>query len=43
MEKRAAKHLNSTGHSLEDLSVFVLEQIHRDEANFHEEKESTGS
>ena len=40
LEKPVAKHFNSTGHSLEDLSIYVIEKIHREEANFRKAKES---
>ena len=40
LEKPVASHFNSEGHSLEDLSIFVIEQIHREEANFRKAKES---
>ena len=40
LEKPVATHFNSEGHSLEDLSFFVIEQIHREEANFRKAKES---
>ena len=30
LEKPVANHFNSKGHSLEDLSIFVVEQIHRE-------------
>ena len=40
LEKPVAQHFNSNGHSLEDLSVFVIEKIHREEATFHKAKES---
>ena len=35
-----ASRFNSEGHSLEDLSIFVIEQIHREEASFRKAKES---
>ena len=40
LKKLVANHFNSEGHSLEDLSISVIEQIHREGANFHEAKES---
>ena len=40
LEKPVAIHFNSEGHSLEDLGIFVIEQIHREEANFRKVKES---
>ena len=40
LEKPVATHFNSEGHSLEDLSIVVIEQIHREEANFRKAKES---
>ena len=40
LEKPLANHFNSKGHSLEDLSIFVIEQIHREDANFRRAKES---
>ena len=40
LENPVANHLNSEGHSLEDLSIFVIEQIHQEEANFRKGKES---
>ena len=39
-EKPGAKHFNSMGHSLEDLSIYIIEKIHREEATFRKEKES---
>ena len=33
LEKPVASHFNSEGHCLEDLSVFVIEQIHREGLN----------
>ena len=40
LEKPVAKHCNSTGHSLEDLSVYVIDEIQREEATFRKVKES---
>ena len=40
LEKPVAKHFNSKDHSLEDVSIFVIEQIHREDANFRKRKES---
>ena len=40
LEKPVASHFNSEGHSLEDLSIFVIEQIHKEEASFQKVKES---
>ena len=40
LKKPVANHFNSEGHSLEDLSIFVIEQIHREEASFRKAKES---
>ena len=40
LEKPVASDFNSEGHSLEDLSIFVIEQIHKEEANFQKGKES---
>ena len=40
LEKPVAKHFNSMGHSLEDLSIYVIEKIHREEATFRKAKES---
>ena len=31
-----SSYFNSEGHSLADLSISLTEQIHREEANFHE-------
>ena len=38
--KNSAQHLNSHGHSLEDLSVFRIEKIHREEVPFCKANES---
>ena len=38
LEKPVAQHFNSNGHSLEDLYVFVIENIHREEATFRKAK-----
>ena len=35
-----AKHFNSTGYSLEDLSIYVIEKMHGEEAAFRKAKES---
>ena len=40
LEKPVAKHFNSTDHSLEDLSIYIIEKIHREEAVFRKAKES---
>ena len=40
LEKPVAAHFNSEGHSLQDLSIFVIEQIHREEASYRRAKES---
>ena len=40
LEKPVASRFNSEGHSLEDLFISVIEQIHREEANFRKAKES---
>ena len=40
VEKPVAYHFHSNRHSLEDLSVFILEKIHKEEATFHKAKES---
>ena len=40
LDRPVANYFNSEGHSLEDPSVFVIEQIHREEANFRKAKES---
>ena len=40
LDKPVANRFNSEGHSLEDLSSFVIEQIHQEEANFRKAKES---
>ena len=40
LEKLVAAHFNSEGHSLRDLSIFVIEQIHREEASYSRAKES---
>ena len=34
-----AAHFNSKGHSLQDLSIFVIEQIHREEVSYCRAKE----
>ena len=43
LEKPVASHFNSEGHSLENFSIFVIEQIHREEANLQKTKEAIGS
>ena len=42
LEKPVAKHFNSTGHSLEDLSIYIIEKIHvhREEVVFRKVKQS---
>ena len=40
LEKPVASHFNSDGHFLEYLSILVIEQIHRKEANYRKVKES---
>ena len=40
LEKPVASYFNSKGHYLEDLSIFVIEQVHREEVNFRKVKES---
>ena len=40
LEKPVANHFNSKGHSLEDLSIIVIKQINREEANIRRVKES---
>ena len=40
LDKPEANRFNSEDHSLENLSIFVIEQIHREEANFRKAKES---
>ena len=40
LEKLVAKHFNSTSHSLEDPSIYVIEKIHREKATFRKAKES---
>ena len=40
LEKPDAKHFNSMGHSLEDLSIYIIEEIHREDAVFRKAKES---
>ena len=39
-DKPVANDFNSERHSLEDLPIFVIEQIHQEEAYFHKAKES---
>ena len=38
LEKLVARHFNSKDHSLEDISIFVIEQIHREDANFKKKR-----
>ena len=40
LDKPVANHFNPEGHSPEDLSIFVIEQIHWEEVNFRKVKES---
>ena len=40
LEKPVTAHFNSEGHSLQDLSISVIEQIHREEASYGRAKES---
>ena len=40
LEKLVAKHFNSVGHSLDDLSIFVVEKIHQEDASFLKAKKS---
>ena len=40
LEKPVAKHFNSVGHSLDDLSIFVVEKIHPEDASSRKAKES---
>ena len=40
LKKPVAAHFNSEGHSLQDLSIFVIKQIHREEASYRRVKES---
>ena len=40
LEKSVAKHFNFVGHSLDDLSIFIVEKIHREDASFRKAKES---
>ena len=40
LEKPVASQFNSKGHSLYDLPIFVIEQIHKEKANFQKAKES---
>ena len=40
LEKPVAEHFNSVGHSLDNLSIFVVEKIHREDASFRKAKES---
>ena len=43
VEKPVAKHFNSTGHSLENLSIFVIKKIHREDSIFVRPRKATGS
>ena len=40
LQKPLAKHFNFVGHSLDDLSIFVVGKIHREDASFRKAKES---
>ena len=43
LEKPVAKHfnlVNHSHHSLEDLSIFIIEEIHRGDTGFRKAKES---
>ena len=40
LEKPVAAHFNSEGHSLQDFSIFVIKQIHREEDSYRRAKES---
>ena len=40
LEKSVASDFNSEGHSLENFSIFVIKQIHKEKANFRKAKES---
>ena len=40
LEKPVAKHFNLLNHSLEDLSVFIIKEIHSGNTGFHKAKES---
>ena len=40
LEKLVAKHFKSVGHSLDDLSIFVVEKMHWEDASFRKAKES---
>lgn len=42
LEKPVAQHFNSNGHSLEDLSFFIIKKIHKDEATFHKVEKANG-
>ena len=42
MEKPVAKHFNSVDHSIKDLTIMVIETIHREDANIEEGKRATG-
>ena len=39
-EKGVAKHLNSISHSIDDLSTYVAEKMHRENSVFRKAKES---
>ena len=40
LQKPVAKHFNLVNHSLEYLSIFIIEEVHRSDAGFHKAKES---
>ena len=40
MEVQACKHLNMLDHSIEDLSIMVIEKIHGEDAAYPKRKES---
>ena len=40
LEKPVAKYFNLINHSLEDLSIFIIEKINRGDAGFRKAKES---
>ena len=40
LEKPVAAHFNSKRHSLHDLSIFVIKQIHREDASYYRAKDS---
>ena len=39
LEKPVAAHFNSKGHSLQELFIFIIKQIHREEASYYRVKE----